>query len=130
MEVLGLAGAPAARTHVERWMDWMTTELTFAYRYAFVALVRKVPGHDDAAQIAQSIRSWNTQIGILDGQLAATGDYAAGNAFTLADVPIGLAVHRWLFSPIERAEYPAVTAYYERLRARPAFPPHALADVP
>ena len=121
---------PKARALVERWMDWMTTELTFAYRYAFVALVRKVPGHDDAAQIAQSIRSWNTQIGILDSQLAATGAYAAGNAFTLADVPIGLAVHRWLFSPIERAEYPAVTAYYERLRARPAFPPHALADVP
>lgn len=119
-----------ARALVERWMDWMTTELTFAYRYAFVALVRKAPGHDDAGQIAQSVKNWNQQIGILDGQLKATGAYVAGDAFTLADVPVGLAVHRWLYSPIERTDYPAVSAYYERLRARPAFPPHALTEVP
>jgi glutathione S-transferase len=119
-----------ARAMVERWMDWMTTELTFAYRYAFVALVRKTPGHDDSAQVAASIRNWNQQMGILDGQLAATGAYAASAGFTLADVPVGLAVHRWLYSPIERTDYPAIAAYYERLRARPAFLPHARADVP
>lgn len=119
-----------ARALVERWMDWMTTELTFAYRYAFSALVRKVPGYDDAAQVAQSVINWNRQMGILDGQLRATGAYAAGNAFALADIPVGLAVHRWLFSPIDRADYPAVTAYYERLCARPTFVPHARADVP
>lgn len=125
-----LPAEPRARALVERWMDWMAGELTFAYRYAFSALVRKVPGHDDAAQVEASVRNWTKYIGILDGQLRATGGHVAGAAFTLADVPIGLAVHRWLFSPIERADYPAVTAYYERLLARPAFRPHARPDVP
>ena len=121
---------PKARALVERWMDWMTTELTFAYRYAFSALVRRRPGYDDAAQVGASIRNWNQQMGILDGQLAKTGAYAAGGDFTMADVPVGLAVHRWLYSPIERTDWPAVTAYYGRLRARPHFQPHALSDVP
>lgn len=119
-----------ARALVERWMDWMTTELNSANRYAFSALVRKTPGFDDPAQVAQSIVNWNRQMGILESQIAATGAHVAGDTFTLADVPVGLAVHRWLFSPIERTDYPAVTAYYERLRARPAFRPHALPEVP
>jgi glutathione S-transferase len=125
-----LPAEPKARALVERWMDWMTTELTNAQRYAFATLVRKTPGYDDPAQVAQSVTRWNQQMGILDGQLAATGAYAAGDTFTLADVPVGLAVHRWLYSPIERADWPAVMAYYARLRARPHFRPHALADVP
>jgi hypothetical protein len=32
-------------------------------------------------------------------------------------------------TPIERAELPAVVAYYERLRERVAFLPHARIDV-
>jgi len=125
-----LPAEPKARALVERWMDWMTTELTNAQRYAFATLVRKTPGYDDPAQVAQSVTRWNQQMGILDGQLAATGAYAAGDTFTLADVPVGLAVHRWLYSPIERADWPAVMAYYARRRARPHLRPHALADVP
>ena len=119
-----------ARARVERWMDWMTTELNSANRYAFSALVRKTPGFDDPAQIETSVRNWNTQMGVLDGHLASAGAYAAGADFTLADIVLGLAVHRWLYSPIERAAWPAVTAYYGRLRMRPHFRPHALADVP
>lgn len=119
-----------ARALVERWMDWMTTELNSANRYAFSALVRKTPGFDDPAQIEASARSWNKQMGILDRHLAAGGAHAAGAEFTLADIVLGLAAHRWLFSPIARTECPAVVAYYERLRTRPAFLPHARADVP
>jgi len=125
-----LPAEPRARELVERWMDWQATELNFANRYAFNALVRKTPGYDDAAQVESSVRSWNKQMGILDRHLAASGAHAAGAEFTLADIGLGLAVHRWLKTPMQRAEYPAVTAYYERLLARPTFPPHALNDVP
>ena len=113
-----------ARALVERWMDWMTTELTNAQRYAFSALVRKTAGFDDPAQVTQSVVNWNRQMGILEHQLAATGTYVEGSAFTLADISVGLAVHRWLYSPIERTDYPAIAAYYERLKQRPAFVEH------
>jgi glutathione S-transferase len=61
---------------------------------------------------------------ILDAQLARTGAYIAGNAFTLADIPIGLSVNRWFMTPLERPSLPAVAAYYERLGERPAFRKH------
>ncbi|ALL14089.1 glutathione S-transferase family protein [Caulobacter henricii] len=123
---------PAARDRalIEQWMDWQATELNGAWRYAFLALVRKTPGFDDPAAIAASITTWNAAMTLLDRQLATTGAYAAGETFSLADVVLGLSTHRWLMTPIDHADLPAVRAYYDRLRARAAFPPHARADVP
>ena len=39
---------------------------------------------------------------ILDARLAATQAFVAGADFTLADIPIGLSVNRWLMTAIER----------------------------
>ena len=61
---------------------------------------------------------------ILDRQLTRTDAYVAGAAFTLADIPIGLSVNRWFMTAMERPPLPAVSAYYERLSARPAFLRH------
>ena len=61
---------------------------------------------------------------ILDDQLAHTGAYAAGPSFTLADIVLGLATHRWLSTPMQRPSLPAVEAYYERLSEREGFRAH------
>jgi glutathione S-transferase len=114
-----LPADPLARARVEQWMDWQATELNNAWRYAFMALVRNSPAHRDAAQVENGITQWNRTMGILEGQLARTGAFAAGADFTLADVVLGLSVNRWLMTPMERPDYPAVRAYVERLRERP-----------
>lgn len=119
-----------ARAVVEQWMDWQATELNTAWRHAFAGLVRKMPGFDDPAQIAASVEAWNTAMGLLDARLVDTGAYVAGEAFTLADIVLGLSTHRWLRSPIQRVEWPALTAYYERLKQRPAFAAWSLPQVP
>ena len=113
--------APAERARVEQWMDWQATELNNAWRYAFLALVRHSPDHADAAAIEASVRAWNRHIGILAQQLERTGAYVAGDGFTLADIVLGLSVHRWMAAPIDRPSYPVVSAYYERLAERPGF---------
>ncbi|WP_299014308.1 glutathione S-transferase [uncultured Caulobacter sp.] len=118
------------RAIVEQWMDWQATELNTAWRYAFAGLVRKTPGFDDPKQIAASVEAWNTTMGLLDARLVDTGAYVAGDDFTLADIVLGLSLHRWLRSPIERAEWPALTAYYARLKQRPAFAAWSLPQVP
>jgi glutathione S-transferase len=114
-----LPSDPAARARVEQWMDWQATELNNAWRYAFMAVVRNSPAHDDPAQVVHSIAEWNACMGILEAQLGKTGAYAAGAAFSLADVVLGLSVNRWMMTPIERPDYPAIAAYAERLRQRP-----------
>ncbi|QPF72006.1 glutathione S-transferase [Roseateles sp. DAIF2] len=119
-----LPAAPRERALVERWMDWQATELNNSWRYAFMGLVRQSPAHQDAAQQRAGVEGWNRHMAILDGQLQATGAFAAGARFTLADVVLGLSTHRWRAAPIERPALPAVEAYYQRLLARPGFITH------
>jgi len=113
-----------ARAHVEKWMDWQATELNNAWRYAFMALVRHSTAHRDPDAIAASAAEWNRMMTILEQQLDATGAYVAGAEFTLADIVLGLSVHRWRATPIAHASLPAVQAYYQRLCQRPAFVTH------
>ena len=110
---------PAERARVEQWMDWQATELNTAWRPAFMALVRHSPV--DPAAIADSQAAWHGLMALLDSQLARTGAYAAGPAFTLADIVLGVSVHRWQATPMERPERPHVAAYLARLQQRPAY---------
>ena len=118
------------RALIEQWMDWQATELNDAWRYAFMALVRSSPMHTDPAAIDASVRSWNGRMEILEQQLQQTGAFAAGRQFTLADVVLGLATHRWFMTPMTRPTLPAVTTYYERLSERPGFVTHGRNGVP
>ncbi|MDL5033292.1 glutathione S-transferase N-terminal domain-containing protein [Pelomonas sp. APW6] len=114
-----------ARARVEQWMDWQATELNNAWRYAFMGLVRKSPAHQDAVLLAQGLQGWNAQMDVLEAQLQTTGAYAAGDAFTLADVVLGLSLERWRQTPqAARPSFPALEAYHARLCERPAFRRH------
>lgn len=115
---------PRQRAEVEQWIDWQATDLNSSWRYAFMTLVRRDPAFDDPRQIAASTATWNRMMSILDARLAATQAFVAGTDFTLADIPIGLSVNRWLMTPMERPVLPGVRAYYERLSERPAFMKH------
>jgi glutathione S-transferase len=125
-----LPGTPGERAQVEQWMDWQATELNDAWRYAFMALVRKSPSHNDPRQVEASAAAWNRNMKILDDQLAHTNAYVVGRTFTLADIVLGLSTHRWFMTPIDRASLPAVEAYYERLSERPPFMLHGRNGVP
>lgn len=125
-----LPADPARRALVEQWMDWQATELNNSWRYAFMALVKNSPAHRDAAAIDASIATWNRHMGIVERQLQGTGAFICGVDFTLADVVIGLSVHRWTVAPFDHPELPAVQAYYERLSQRPAYRRHGRNGLP
>lgn len=112
---------PRARARVDQWIDWQATELNTAWRYAFMSLVRQSPAHQDPRLLEAASRGWEYTMGILNKQLEKTGAYVAGDAFTLADIPVGLSVNRWYETPLEHAEFPAVRDYYERLTARKGY---------
>ncbi len=112
---------PEQRGLVDQWMDWQATELNDAWRYSFLALVRRSPEHTDTASIEASIASWNRHIAMLDDHLRHGGQFMTGEFFTLADVVLGLSIHRWLLTPIERPRLESVLGYYQRLSVRPAF---------
>jgi glutathione S-transferase len=125
-----LPSHPRRRAEVDRWIDWQATEFNTSWRYAFSAIVRRNPAFADAAQIEASRHDWNRMVGIVEVQLAATKAYIAGSSFTLADIPIGLSINRWMLTPMDKPSLPSVEAYYERLTRRPAFRRHGRNGIP
>jgi glutathione S-transferase len=119
-----LPGLPGPRARVEQWMDWQATELNSAWRYAFMARVRKSPACTDANAVDASVRDWNRHMTTLDAALERSGAFVTGAAFTLADVVLGLSTHRWYMTPMERPVLASVAAYYERLGQRAGFRAH------
>ena len=114
-----LPAEPWARAQVEMWMDWQATELNGAWRAAFLALMRGDRSFDPAA-VSASAGRWTSLMLMLERQLETTGAYVSGAHFTLADIVLGLSLQRWLLTPIERPDTPALLAWRERLLTRPA----------
>jgi glutathione S-transferase len=112
---------PQTRARIDQWIDWQASELNRAWSYAFLALVRKSPDHQDAELIKVSSVNWTRHIGILNRQLESTGAFVAGQDFSLADIPIGLSLNRWFSTPLAHPDFPAVSNYFERLAAQPGY---------
>jgi glutathione S-transferase len=113
---------PAAlteRADADRWMDWQCTELSPTMRDAFIQWVRTPAGQRDEAAAQRSARATLPLLQILDAQLADRR-HACGDTFTMADIPLGCAAHRWYGLPTEHGDFAHLRAWYERLMRRPA----------
>lgn len=119
----------AARAVIEQWMEWYSTDFGSSFGYAFHALVRKAPDFADPARIAAALRKGGERMAMLAAQLDRAGGHVAGPAFTLADIPFGLAVNRWLGLPVEHPDCPALSAYHERLSKRAPYRQHGASCV-
>jgi glutathione S-transferase len=115
-----LPGEARSAAEVDRWIDWQATDLNESWRYCFIARFRDLPGYDDPVLIERSQHAFDAKARIVDDQLAGTGAYIAGPDFTLADIPIGLSVRRWLAME-SGVKLPRLAAYYERLCERRSF---------
>lgn len=103
-----------------QWLSWQVSELNPTWGYAVNALIRHTPGFDDAGKIAASMAKWGAKMAILEAELAKGGEFIS-DGFSIADIALGLSVHRWLEIKAEKKPVlPAVEAYYARLKERPA----------
>jgi glutathione S-transferase len=114
------------RADAERWMDWAFT-FQSAMRSVFWGLIRTPPEKRDLKAIEEGTQKSHELAALLDKVLADRA-YVAGAAFTMGDIPIGAEVQRYMRVPIERPALPHLQAWFERLRARPAFLAHV--DLP
>jgi glutathione S-transferase len=117
---------PRARAGAERWMDWAFT-FQGAMRNVFWGLIRTPPEKRDAKAIEEGRAKTIGLLPILEQALTVQA-YVAGPSLTMGDIPIGCEVQRWMRVPVERPPFPAVEAWFERLRERPAF--RKVVDIP
>jgi glutathione S-transferase len=108
-----------ARADAERWMDWAFT-FQNAMRNVFWGLIRTPPEKRDAKAIEEGRQKSAALLAVPERTLSER-PYLGGAAFTMADIPLGCELQRWMRVPIERPPYPAVEAWFGRLCARPAF---------
>ena len=108
------------RADADRWMDWQLGTLWVALRPVFIGLVRTPPEERDTAAIEAARQQTVTAWSILEAHMEGRG-YALGDRFTMADIPLGVSVHRWSQLPVEKDRTPNLDAYLEKLSERPAF---------
>ena len=110
--------ALAERADCDRWMDWQATELTPALRDAFIQLVRTAPAKRRQSLVDASVSQTEPLAAILDAALQGRR-FIAGDRFTMADIPLACAMHRWFALPLERVARPNVGDWLARVRQRP-----------
>ena len=110
-----------SRASIDRWMDWQQTTLGPPQSTVFQTLVRTAPDKRDPAALAVATAKAKHAWTLLDN---AMGDYVAGAEFTLADVALGVHVHRWFSFDMPRPSLPRLRSWYDRLLTRPAYAQH------
>lgn len=121
---------PRPRAIVEQWMDYGNTDLGSGMRPVFQGKVLGIKPHNLPDVVAWGASDWNKQMTRLDTHLGTGSPYLAGDNFTLADIPAGLQVHRWMVVDFDKPKLTALDAYYARLRERPGYNLHGCNGMP
>ena len=111
---------PKARAIADQWTDWTATTFQPAWIDVFWLFVRTPAAQHDKVAIGKALAASFNAYGILDRRLATT-PFLAGDTLTYADIVAGVSMYRWMTMEIQRPELPHLAAWYERLKARPAF---------
>lgn len=114
---------PAARTHVERWMDWQLAVVGPPMGQLLFGLVRSTPETRDPAAIEAARRRALAAWTIVDDEISEK-PYLGGDALSLAEIVLGTQIYRWFTFPIERPELGNLRRWYDRMRERPGFKTH------
>lgn len=109
-----------ARAVIDQWLDWQMVALGLSLRDLFMKLHRPGAVAPTAEEIAAAAEYAASKFLIVEGRLAGS-PYVGGDMFSLADIAVGISVHRWLTLAIERPATPAILAWYGRISSREAF---------
>jgi glutathione S-transferase len=117
---------PHARANIDRWMDAQQTVLNRPMGGVFWGRVRTPAEKRDMAAIRQAIEDTAKAWAMIETELARHS-CIAGDEFTLCDIPWGVHAHRWFgmdYLGLERPEFPALRAWYDRLCTRASYQRH------
>jgi glutathione S-transferase len=109
---------PAARSQVERWMDWQLASLNAPYLGVFKESKKKE--EERAAGFGADVKELSAQLEILEKGTAGR-PWLAGANFSIADICLGPIIDRALAFPVTLPAIPAVRAWRDKLVARDAY---------
>ena len=115
-----------ARWQAEAWMDWSAAP---ARGVGAVRTAYRRP-NPDPSEMAQAIAAAAEVLQVLETQLAGRA-FVMGEGLSVADLALGVVVHRWFRVPpeLDPPRLPALADWYGRLCGRPAYREHVLDKV-
>lgn len=116
---------PQAFAIADQWMEWYKTTFFTPFLTLFFNICRVEADQQDQAKIAQLNTQLEPLLEILDDQLGKHS-HVAGDSFTMADIPIGGAIHRYMSLKVSHPDMPHITEWYHRLQQRPAYQEHVM----
>ena len=115
----------AARSQIDRWLDWSQSQFDSSFMRLFWGHWRTPEADRNAETNRQCVSQCRYFLSILDGELSQR-DFAAGDRLSLADIPVGALMYRYVELDVT-AELPAnVARWYDRLTRRTAFQNHVM----
>ena len=121
--------APAdlkTRALASQWMDWQISVVGPAIVGAFWGLIRTPPEKRDATAIAASQQKTTEAMKIFDANLSKRA-YAAGDNFSMGDIPVGIMVYRFRQLVPDRPALLNLERWYGQIEKRPGFRDHVAA---
>ena len=109
---------PAARSQVERWMDWQLASLNAPYLGVFRESKKKE--EERAAGFGADVKDLSAQLEILEKGTAGR-PWLAGASFSIADICLGPIIDRALAFPVTLPAIPGLRAWRDKLMARDAY---------
>lgn len=114
---------PRAAADCDRWMDWQLGALNAPMTTIFFTWVRIPEPERDYAAAGKARDAAERLWAMVEAKLGGNA-FLGGANLTLADIALGVYVHRWFALPIERKPMPALEAWYARLQQRPGYAKH------
>jgi glutathione S-transferase len=112
-----------ARALASKWMDWQLSVFGPAMTPVFWGLVRTPAEQRDHKAISDGKVKATAAVKILDEQFARTA-YAAGDAFSMGDIPIAIMSYRYRQLVPERPSFANFERWYASIASRQAFRDH------
>ena len=109
---------PAARSQIERWMDWQLASLNAPYLGVFREAKKKED--ERAAGFAADAKELTAQLELLEKGTAGR-PWIAGEHFSIADICLGPIIDRALAFPVSLPAIPGVRAWRDKVVAREAY---------
>jgi glutathione S-transferase len=118
--------APKDRAMIDAWMDWSQSTLQPAFLGGiFMGYFRTPEPRRNWEAINQAVEVVGQLFQLLDRQLEGK-KFLLGEELTLADIPVACNFYRYFEIDLPKPDMPNVTAYYERLKMRPAYRQHVM----
>jgi glutathione S-transferase len=121
-----MPSCPRAQALASQWMDWQLTVFGTAITPVFWNLIRTPPEKRDHKAVEDGKAKSTAAVKILDDQLAKS-PYAAGDTFSMGDIPIAIMAYRYRTLVPDRPPFPNFERWYGAIAARPAFREHVSA---